>query len=173
VDGPPDVAAFAQPYGIATDGSDLFVADSETSSIRAIALGIPPVARTVCGLGQLFEFGDLDGIGSNALLQHCSGLVYAKEYLWVADTYNHKIKQVHPVTRECRSFAGDGDSGSQDGTGVNASFYEPSGLSYAHNQLYVADTNNHVIRSINLDSLEVKTLLLPDVCSPYVCAPIN
>jgi thiol-disulfide isomerase/thioredoxin len=170
VDGTPDVAAFAQPYGITTDGSQLFVADSETSSIRTIHLEPTPIAQTLCGQGQLFEFGDRDGIGADVQLQHCSGLVYAKGFVWVADTYNHKIKQVHPVTGECRSVAGK-TSGLRDGTGLNADFSEPSGLSYAGNTLYIADTNNHAIRCLNLNSWEVKTLSFPDLCSPQVCFP--
>ena len=53
--------------------------------------------------------------------------------------------------------------------GVAARFSEPSGLAYANDRLYVADTNNHAIRCLNLDSLEVTTLPIPQLCSPYVC----
>ncbi|HHP7243900.1 MAG TPA: thioredoxin-like domain-containing protein, partial [Elainellaceae cyanobacterium] len=76
VDGTRDTAAFAQPSGTTTDGNDLFVVDSETSSVRRIRRGESPTADTVCGSGQLFEFGDRDGIGSNVRLQHCLGLTY-------------------------------------------------------------------------------------------------
>jgi thiol-disulfide isomerase/thioredoxin len=171
VDGTPDIAAFAQPYGITTDGTQLFVADSETSSIRTIRLDPTPIAQTLCGQGQLFEFGDRDGVGSNVQLQHCSGLVYANGFVWIADTYNHKIKQVHPATGECRSIAGGGHSGLRDGIGSESCFSEPSGLSYAGNALYIADTNNHAIRCLNLNSSEVKTIPFPDLCSPQVCLP--
>jgi thiol-disulfide isomerase/thioredoxin len=171
VDGPPDIAAFAQLHGITTDGTQLFVADSETSSIRTISFNPTPIAQTLCGQGQLFVFGDRDGVGLEVQLQHCSGLVYAKGTLWVVDTYNHKIKQVNPVTGECRSFAGHGVAGLEDGVGENACFAEPSGLSQAGNTLYIADTNNHTIRCLNLASLKVKTLSLPGLCSPYLCAP--
>lgn len=173
VDGPPDIAAFAQPYGIATDGTRLLVADSETSSIRIITFSDCPIAQTLCGQGELFKFGDRDGIGLAAQLQHCSGLVYAQGAVWVVDTYNHKIKQVHLGTGECHSIAGQKTAGFQDGIGFDASFSEPSGLSWAGDQLYIADTNNHAIRCMNLNSLEVKTLLLPDLCSPTVCFPSN
>ncbi len=169
VDGTPGLAAFAQPHGIATDGTQLFVADSETSSIRAIELAPIPIARTLCGQGHLFRFGDQDGTGSNAQLQHCSGLLYAGGWLWVADTYNNKIKQIDPVTGACSSIAGNKLTRLQDGVGKATSFWEPAGLAYANNRLYVADTNNHVIRWLNLASLEVQTLLLPGLCSPYLC----
>jgi thiol-disulfide isomerase/thioredoxin len=171
VDGSPEIAAFAQPSGITGNDRELFVADSESSSIRAIALKPSPTARTVCGSGQLFEFGDRDGVGLDVRLQHCLGIVSAQKYLWVADTYNHKIKQVHPPTGECRTVCGSGSAGLQDGIGINAWFAEPSGISATDRYLFVADTNNHAIRRISLPSLEVTTLQFPALCSPYVCTP--
>jgi thiol-disulfide isomerase/thioredoxin len=172
VDGSATIAAFAQPYGIATDGKQLFVADSETSAIRAITLDAIPIAQTICGQGQLFAFGDHDGVGFDAQLQHCSGVAFANRCLWLADTYNHKLKQIDPATRTCRSIAG-GKAGFEDGIGMAARFSEPSGVAYASDRLYIADTNNHAIRCLNLASLEVTTLLLPQLCSPYVCAPVD
>ncbi|MBW4473749.1 MAG: redoxin domain-containing protein [Stenomitos rutilans HA7619-LM2] len=172
VDGASDIAAFAQPYDITTDGTRLFVADSETSSIRAITLGTHSIVQTICGQGQLFAFGDRDGIGLEVQLQYCSGLAYARESLWIADTYNHKIKQLDPATHTCRSVAG-GEAGFEDRVGMAARFSEPSGVAFARDRLYIADTNNHTIRCMKLDFLEVTTLLLPQLCSPYACTPGN
>lgn len=188
VDGALDNAAFAQPYGIATDGERLFVADSETSTIRVITLsdfsgelnngvkrlplsGDRPTVHTLCGQGQLHQFGDRDGFGTAVQLQHCSGVACDRNHLWIADTYNHKIKQVNPATGECRTVTG-GAIGFQDHRGTQAHFAEPSGLAWSrsNNQLYVADTNNHAIRCIDLDSLEVTTLSISGLCSPTVCA---
>jgi hypothetical protein len=172
VDGSATIAAFAQPYGIATDGKQLFVADSETSAIRAITLDAIPIVQTICGQGQLFAFGDHDGVSFDAQLQHCSGVAFANGSLWLADTYNHKLKQIDPVTRTCRSIAG-GKAGFEDGIGMAARFSEPSGVAYASDRLYIADTNNHAIRCLNLASLEVTRLLLPQLCSPYICTPLD
>jgi DNA-binding beta-propeller fold protein YncE len=171
VDGSCEVAAFAQPSGITTDGNELFIADSEISSIRAITLGNFPAVCTICGSGQLFGFGDVDGIGENVRLQHCLGVAYASGYVWVTDTYNHKLKRINPTTGECQTICGSGNAGLQDGIGIDACFSEPSGLSYACNYLYIADSNNHAIRRINLNSNEVTTLQLPMLCSPFVCTP--
>ncbi|MBW4577251.1 MAG: redoxin domain-containing protein [Aphanothece sp. CMT-3BRIN-NPC111] len=173
VDGSLEVAAFAQPSGITTNGDEVFAADSETSSIRAIKLGDVPLARTVCGSGQLFGFGDVDGIGGDARLQHSSGVVYAEGYVWIADTYNHKIKRVHPASRECQTICGNSQVGYKDGIGTDAYFSEPSGLTYAYNYLYIADTNNHALRRLSLNSLKVTTLQFPMLCSPYACIPIS
>ncbi|MCX7595868.1 MAG: hypothetical protein N2235_19325, partial [Fischerella sp.] len=171
VDGTPIESAFAQPSGITTDGKELYIADSEVSSIRGIRLVEPKQIRTVCGSGALFGFGDVDGLGSDVRLQHCLGVEYAQNYLWVADTYNHKIKLVSPITGNCQTVLGNGAAGLQDGQGKNSSFYEPSGLSIISSYLYIADTNNHAIRCVDLDTLTVTTLQFPDLCAPDVCIP--
>ena len=47
--------------------------------------------------GDLFEFGDVDGSGDEVRLQHPLGVAFAYgDKLLIADTYNHKIKQLDP-----------------------------------------------------------------------------
>lgn len=171
VDGELLEAAFAQPSGLSTDGTELFIADSEISTIRGVGLGENPLVRTICGSGGLFDFGDEDGEGFNVRFQHCLGVEYRENVLWVADTYNHKIKKVDPKTGHCETIFGDGKPGNLDGIGKNARFFEPSGLSAIASFLYIADTNNHAIRQINLETFEVKTLQFQGLCSPDVCLP--
>ncbi|KAI5632815.1 thioredoxin-like domain-containing protein [Phthorimaea operculella] len=151
----PHTAAFAQPSGLAVrQGSspELFIADSESSSIRRLALTAGQVT-TLCGGDRnplnLFAFGDVDDVGLDAKLQHPLGVAYCEhnKTLYVADTYNHKIKKV--------------DIGIQRVTTINAkvsesvepaTFNEPSGLavSACGTYLYIADTNNHCIKLLNL-----------------------
>ncbi len=171
LDGSLNEAAFAQPSGFSTDGRELYVADSEVSSIRAVGLVDNLPVRTVCGSGELFGFGDVDSHGLDVRLQHCLGVEYTQNYLWVADTYNHKIKRVDPRTGDCQTMLGDGTAGHLDGQSTKARFSEPSGLSASAAHLYVADTNNHAIRHIALDTLEVTTLEFPGLCAPDVCLP--
>lgn len=78
--------------------------------------------------------------------------------LFIADTYNHKIKTLDPRTGAVRTFAGTGEEGHRDGPRAAATFYEPGGLSATSDALYVADTNNHVIRRIDLKNGVVDTL---------------
>jgi thiol-disulfide isomerase/thioredoxin len=170
VDGIFSECAFAQPSGITTDGKELFIADSEVSSIRGVEIAAGKV-RTICGSGLLFGFGDIDGQELDVRLQHCLGVEYAQDCLWVADTYNHKIKLVHPRKGTCQTVLGDGSPGLQDGQGKNTQFFEPSGLSAIDAHLYISDTNNHVIRHIDLNTLEVKTLQFTGLCAPDVCIP--
>ena len=71
---------------------------------------------------------------------------------------HQKIKQVFPSTRKAATFAGSGAPGNQDGIGRTASFHEPGGISAAEGWLYVADTDNHAIRVIDLVAGAVRTL---------------
>lgn len=173
VDGALQESAFAQPSGIATDGQELYIADSEVSSIRGVELVEPGEVRTVCGSGDLFGFGDIDGQGFDVRLQHCLGVEYAQNNLWIADTYNHKIKLVNPHTGNCQTVLGDGSIGLKDGQGKNTRFSEPSGLSVMDSLLFIADTNNHAIRRVDLDSLTVTTLQFSKLCAPDVCIPYD
>src|SRR5439155_12888070 len=88
-DGPVDEAAFAQPSALATDGKTLYVSDAEANIIRAISLGSAGKVRTLVG-GNLFDFGDEDGLGNDVRLQHPLGLARWNDKLLIADTYNHK-----------------------------------------------------------------------------------
>jgi thiol-disulfide isomerase/thioredoxin len=163
-DGDLESASFAQPSGLATDGENLFVADSEVSGVRIISgvkTGKPEVGRIV-GMG-LFEFGDRDGVGPEVRLQHCLGVAYGGGKLYIADTYNNKIKVADPKTREVKTFAGTGDPGDENDP---PRFYQPGGLSVSGTDLYVADTNNHRIRVIDLKTGKVRTLLTEGLKPP-------
>jgi NHL repeat len=61
------------------------------------------------------------------------------------------------MDRMVTSWAG-GNAGHEDGDLATARFWEPSGLSLAGRRLYVADTNNHAVRLVDLDSGTVRTL---------------
>jgi DNA-binding beta-propeller fold protein YncE len=160
VDGPLDAASMNQPSGLVSDGTRLWVADSEASAIRVVEPGAGGHIRTVIGEG-LFEFGDRDGRGpSEVRLQHPVGIAWHAGTVYIADTYNHKIKRLDPATAECRTWLGSGEPGVDDGEAETASFSEPSGLAVADGRLYVADTNNHAVRVVELETGLVSTLLL-------------
>ena len=100
-------ATFAQPSGLAIDGNTLYVADAESNTIRAVQL--PPIntVTTIAG-GDLFEFGDKDGKGDSVRLQHPLGVAAQDGRVFIADTYNHKIKMLDPATGKLSSTLGDG-----------------------------------------------------------------
>ncbi len=155
VDGPLADAALAQPSGITTDGQKLYFADSEVSAVRSADIDPNGYVETIVGQG-LFDFGDKDGKGDEVRLQHPLGVVYHEGSLYVADTYNNKIKRISPKDRTSQTFLGTGQGGLGDGE--RATFDEPGGVSVANGKLYIADTNNHAIRVADLKTKRVETL---------------
>jgi DNA-binding beta-propeller fold protein YncE len=162
-DGELTEANFAQPSGLASDGKTLYVADSEVSAIRAVPLSARNDAevKTIVGKG-LFEFGDVDGEGDEARLQHALGVAFHDGLLYVADTYNSKIKVLDPAKRTSKTYLG----GEPDGWFAGPLFNEPAGLSISGGKIYVADTNAHRIRVVDLKTKAVTTLPLQGVEAP-------
>lgn len=166
VDGSRKNAAFAQPSGISADvaNNTLYVADSETSSVRRIELDRNGYVSTLVQ-GDLFDFGDEDGPGSTVRLQHPLALHYRDGKIYLADTYNHKLKVLDIKSNYVRTYLGSGKPGLRDG--LAPQFYEPSGLSSCENRLFVTDTNNHAVRVVDLKTHETRTLrILPPQATP-------
>lgn len=162
-------SSFAQPSGLASDGTRMFVADSEGASIRTVPFDPAQPVGTLIGTshlpnGRLFFFGDVDGVAEEVRLQHPIGVAYAEGLVYVADTYNNKIKQIHPKSTETKTVAGTKEPGFADSP---AQFDEPTGVTYAEGKLYVADTNNHAIRVVDLQNGKaVSTLKIEGLQAP-------
>jgi DNA-binding beta-propeller fold protein YncE len=162
-------ASFAQPSGLSSDGNRLFVADSEGSTVRSVPFDPKGNVDTLVGLtGTLFDFGDKDGTGSDVRLQHPLDVCWCNGELYVADTYNNKIKVIDVEKQSCRTLAGTGQRGSADAAeGARATFIEPAGITAAGGKLYVADTNNHAIRVVDLSGTNrVSTLKIDGLAAP-------
>ena len=155
LDGPAGTAELAQPSGLALQGDVLTIADSESSGVRAFDLGSETL-RTLVGTG-LFDFGDAEGGGGNVLQHPLAVLADGKELI-VADTYNHRLKRLDPATGRVRFWLGTGKAGYADGR--QPAFFEPSGLALHEGKLYVADTNNHRVRVVDLKTGETSTLAI-------------
>jgi hypothetical protein len=169
-DGPPFRCTLAQPMGMQLIGRRLYFADSESSAVRFADLDgrDGPEVETIVGKG-LFEFGDEDGQGGHVRLQHPYGLAAGPgpgggEALYVADTYNDRIKRVDPATRRSDAFVGSGEPGHEDGDAGAARFWGPQGVAVLGRRLFVADTNNHAVRVVDLDGAApvVRTLEIVD-----------
>ncbi|VYS49318.1 unnamed protein product [Arabidopsis thaliana] len=173
----PQTTSFAQPSGISLgpDLKEAYIADSESSSIRALDLQTGG-SRLLAGgdpyfSENLFKFGDNDGVGAEVLLQHPLGVLCAKDgQIYLTDSYNHKIKKLDPVTKRVVTVAGTGKAGFKDGKVKDAQLSEPAGLAITENgRLFVADTNNSLIRYIDLnkgEDSEILTLELKGVQPP-------
>jgi DNA-binding beta-propeller fold protein YncE len=155
-------ANFAQTSGLATDGKQLFTADSETSSIRAVDFDPRGQVRTLVGSG-LFVFGDKDGERDAVLLQHPLGVLFYDGAVYVADTYNNKIKKLDPNTGRTETVVGNGQAGFEDGPALSAELNEPGGLTAAGGKIFIADTNNHLIRIYDPQTKIVSTLQIAGV----------
>ena len=169
IDGPRDACALAQPSGFATDGTDLFFVDSEGSAVRRVPLSGDGDVTTIVGAHDLdrgrslFEFGDIDGDAAKARLQHPIGLAWHDGLLYVTDTYNHKIKRIDPAGRTSETWLGNGESGTSLSP---VQLFEPAGVTSAGNVLYVADTNNHRILTVDIESRSANELVIDGLAPP-------
>jgi thiol-disulfide isomerase/thioredoxin len=133
VDGPLAEAWFAQTSGLAADGDRLWIADSETSSLRVVEGG---VVETVVGHG-LFDFGFRDGGRADALLQHPLGVAVLPDgAVAVADTYNGAVRRFDPVSGALTTIA----------TGLA----EPSGFVDTGTELLVVESAAHRIVPVEI-----------------------
>ncbi|XP_034234276.1 NHL repeat-containing protein 2 [Thrips palmi] len=164
----PRSASFAQPSGLTYSSKldEIYIADSESSSIRSISLKTGKVSAVVGGSktpDDLFSFGDIDGNGFNAKLQHPLGVAWhdRSESLFVADSYNHKIKIVKPGVNSCVAYIGTGKPGNLL-SGLKSQLHEPGGLcvNKTGTELYIADTNNHTIKVFNFSTCTITELAL-------------
>ena len=126
LDGPLAEAWLAQTSGLASDGDRLWLADSETSSLRYVEGGR---ITTVAGRG-LFDFGFTDGPAADALFQHPLGVAVLPDgSVAVADTYNGAVRRYDPATDAVSTLA----------TGLA----EPSGLHVEGDHLAVVESAAH------------------------------
>jgi len=80
-------------------------------------------------------------------------------YLYAANGANNCISRIDPATGTVtKFFAGDGASGSTDGTGTAARFNNPWGIVSDGTYLYVADTYNRTVRQVDPVTAVVTTL---------------
>ncbi|AMV21689.1 thioredoxin-like domain-containing protein [Planctomyces sp. SH-PL14] len=169
LDGTRAEAALAQPSGITTDGKVLYHVDSEGSAVRRVTLGGKGRVDTVAGPRDfprgrsLFEFGDVDGRGATVRMQHPLDVLFHDGKLFVADTYNHKIKVIDPKTEATATWLGTG----KRGAGLSpVELSEPAGLAIAGDQLLVADTNNHRLLSVDLKTKATREFVINGLTPP-------
>lgn len=152
-------ARFNRPYGITTDGTNLYVADTLNHTIRKIVIATGDVTTLAGSAGIL---GSTDATGALAGFNFPRGITTDAPdgtNLYVSDTNNHTIRRVIIATGTVTTLAGlAGVPGAVDASGSAARFNFPSGITTDGTNLYVADTNNHTIRSIVIASAAATTL---------------
>lgn len=169
INGPLLASAFAQPSEIVpdADGKFLYLVDSEGSAIRKIATDPSGVVTTIAGTSELpqgqslFAFGDIDATGAEARFQHPLGIAIHGSSLLVADSYNHKIRQIDIASGAVTTWLGNG----KPGNGIDQ-LSEPGGLAVSGDTLFIADTNNHRILSVTMTSKDVRVLDIAGLTPP-------
>ena len=144
-DGNSIAASFNSPFGIAIDAlNNVYVADAGNNKIRKITS--TGIVSTFAGSGAA---GAVDGTGATASFNNPYGIaIDASGNVYVADFSNHKIRKITSIGI-VSTFAGSGTAGAINGTGMAASFNNPSGVAVdASGNVYVADLNNNKIRKI-------------------------
>jgi DNA-binding beta-propeller fold protein YncE len=145
-DGPPSKASFAQPTGLTVCGDKLYTVDATASAVRAVDPRTGYVS-TLVGEG-VFAFGGEDGIGPAGRLQYPLDIKadQGQDMLWVADTYNNKIRRIGVKTRHVSSVL------------LDRRLDEPGGLAFSNNTLYIANTNAHEVLRLNTDNGQTEAL---------------
>jgi streptogramin lyase len=138
-------ASFNTPKGLCIDAAgNIYVSDYNNHKIRKITPA--GVVSDFAGSGYI---GSANGTGSQASFGSPGGLcIDAVGNIYVPDFYNHNIRKITPAG-VVSNFAGSGNVGSANGTGTQASFYNPNSVCIdAAGNVYVADYQNHKIRKI-------------------------
>src|SRR5208337_2007128 len=138
-------ALFWDPQGVATDNTNVYVADSFNQTIRKIAPG--GAVTTIAGSAG--KAGAADATGTAALFWQPQGVAAdGLGNLYVADTANSTVRLIAPGV-VVTTLAGSASVGSADGDGSSARFSGPSGSAVDQNgNNYVTDSQNATVRKI-------------------------
>lgn len=131
------------PSNIAFDkNGDLIVADSGAHTIKKIK----PTGEIETIAGVENQSGFLDGNAASALFNAPIGVAVSDEKIFVADTYNDKIRVID--NGQVSTLAGS-EKGFSDGAGNQAKFDTPNGLAiWKDGRVLIADTGNRRLRVI-------------------------
>ena len=150
-------ARFEGPMGITTDGTNLYVAETDNNAIRKIVIATRAVT-TLAG-STTGRAGSVDARGTAARFAGPMGITTDGTNLYVADTSNYTIRKIVIATGVVTTLAGNaGTSGHADGTGTAATFYQAFGITTDGANLYVADASSATIRKIVIATGVVTTL---------------
>lgn len=145
-DGTGSSARFSGLRGAAMDASgNLYVADEAAHVVRMVT----PAGVSSTLAGQPLQPGHVDGLASSALFKNLSGIALSSTgIVYVADSSDHTIRKISSGV--VSTLAGSaGIAGSAEGSGTSARFNKPQHLAVdSFGNVFVADTNNHVIRKI-------------------------
>lgn len=159
--GPATSAELNQPGGVRVDSArNLLIADTANHVVRKVVAGTGTII-TVAGTGTKGYSGD-GGPATSAELHYPDGVdVDSAGNLFIADTNNHRIREVAASTGTITTVAGDGTPGysGDGGPATSAELYSPYVVWLdGADDLYIADTNNHAIRKVDAGAGTISTV---------------
>ncbi|MFZ4528229.1 MAG: hypothetical protein ACOYNW_07020 [Undibacterium curvum] len=158
LDGIGVAAGFNNPVGIATDGSNVYVSDMFSGTIRKVVISTGAVSTLAGTPGSFGGSGTNDGIGAAARFSYPRGLYTDGTNLYV--TSDTTVRKIVIATGAVTTLAGKASTvGNTDGTGSTALFNNPWGITGDGVNLYVTDLGSHTIRKIVIATGEVTTLV--------------
>ena len=175
--GPATKAEINYPAGLATDSKgNIFFTDLFNSRVREISAS--GTIQTVAGSGVSGFCGD-GGPAKNACFLFPETLTVddggGAEILFVADTYNNRVRQVNLVSGIITTVVGDGTAGysGDGGPATSAEINAPKGLAVSSQShtLWISDTYNSAIRKVDLSTGTITTFFGNGSCNPTLCFP--
>jgi len=151
-------ARFNNPFAVATDGVNVYVADSNNNLIRKIVIS-SGVVTTLAGNAN-GSYSYLNATGTSAYFNGPIGIATDGTYVFVTDYYNHAIRQIVIASGVVTTLAGSssGSSGYVNAVGTSAQFSFPLGITYYSGNLYITDQSGTRIRVVSTSTGSTSTL---------------
>jgi gliding motility-associated-like protein len=154
-DGGPSTASWiGEPQVIATDNSGNLYISAVNSTIRKV--NTSGIINTIAGTGTVGYSGD-GGPAISAAIHWPRGLaIDGSGNIYIADSYNHRIRKIMVATGIINSIAGTGTQGysGDGGPAISAQFNYPYGIALdGFGNIFVADESNNRIRKINTSGI--------------------
>ena len=150
-------ATFNYPADLTTDGTNLYVTDTFSHTIRQIVIS-SGVVTTLAGTAE--STGSTGATGTSASFFRPHGITTDGTNLYVADKRNGRIRQIVISTGVVTTLAGSNSTTNtlDHDTGTSAKFYYPSGITTDGTNLYITDFAHNVIRKVVISSTATSTL---------------
>jgi sugar lactone lactonase YvrE len=152
-DGSGAAAQFNFPAGIASDGTNLYVGDTDNQRVRKVVISSAAVTSLAGS-----TVGYTDATGNAAQFNFLRGVITDGTNVYVADTGNHRVRKVVISSGVVTTLAGNGTGAFADGTGTAAQFFNLNDGVTDGTNLYIVDSSNGRLRKIVLSTGVVTTL---------------
>ena len=156
--GPATSAQLYWPNGVAVDTLYVYISDQYNNKIRLVTKSTG-IITTYAGTGTYGSIGD-GGAAISAQFASPYGIALDSLYVYIADTFNNRIRLVTKSTGIITTFAGTGIYGSSGDSGpaTVAQLYGPQGIAVDNLYVYIVDSGNNKIRLVTKSTGIITTL---------------